>query len=163
MKPGKLLAAAAVLILACALPGVAFSQALRSAIVGTWMLTSVADRYDSGQSVNHWGTVRGNLTFDAGGRFSQIIIGEPQPALKSPDPRKPDAPVVAYYGTYTVNENTKTVSLTLEAASWSPRVGSGQSVVIDIQGDAMTLVGSPRQDQVGTFRPHLELKRAPRL
>ena len=59
-------------------------EALRSAIVGTWVLTSVADRYDSGQSVNHWGTVKGTLMFDAGGRFSQIIIGEAQPALKSP-------------------------------------------------------------------------------
>jgi hypothetical protein len=38
-------------------------------------------------------------------------------------------------------------------------IGSG----VEINGDAMTLVGSARQDQVGTFRPRVELKRAPAL
>ena len=153
----------AALGLAGALPEAAFGQSLKTAIVGTWVLTAVADQYDSGESVNNWGTAKGNLTFNPGGRFSQIIIGDAQPALKSPDPRKPDAPVVAYYGTYSVNDATKTVSLNIEAASWSARVGTGQSLVVEIKGDTMNLVGSPRKDQRGTFRPRLELKRASSL
>lgn len=150
----------AMLGLACALPGMVCAQSLKSAIVGTWALTAVVDQYEGGEKVNNWGTAKGSLAFDAAGRFSQIIVGDVQPALKSPDPRKPDAPVVAYYGTYRVDEATKTVSLNLDAASWSPRAGTSQSVVVDLKGDVMSIVGSPRKDQRGTFRPRLELKRA---
>jgi hypothetical protein len=163
MNPGNQVRVLALAGLVCALPGLAFGQSLKSALVGTWLVTSVADQYDSGQKMNHWGTVRGNLSFDAGGRFSQIIIGDTQATLKSPDPRKPDAPVVAYYGTYAVNEAAKTVSFTIEAASWSARAGTTNTGNIEINGDVMTLIGSARQDQMGTFRPRLELKRAPRL
>jgi len=149
--------------LAFALPAAAMAQSLASAIVGSWAVTTVADQYDNGKSINNWGTVKGNLSFDGNGRFTQILVGDVQSALKGPDPRKPDAPVVAYYGTYTVNEGTKTVSFNIEAAAWSPRAGATNTSNVEIKGDVMTLVGSARQDQVGTFRPRLELKRVPRL
>ena len=118
---------------------------------------TVVDQYDSGQKVNNWGTAKGNLFFAPNGRFGQIIIGDAQPSMKTPDPRKPDAPVVAYYGSYTVDEGSKTVSFVIEAASYSARVGV--PATSSVEGDTMTLIGSPRQDQVGTFRPRLELKR----
>src|SRR5438874_7307368 len=76
------------------LPGLATAQ--QTSLVGSWSVAAVVDQYESGKRINNWGTVKGNISFDAGGRFSQIIIGDAQPALKSADPRKPDAPVVAY-------------------------------------------------------------------
>jgi hypothetical protein len=79
--------------------------------------------------------------------------------MKTADPRKPDAPVVAYYGSYTVNESNNTVSFVVEAASYSPRVGGPVTSTVELKGDTMTIVSSPRKDQVGTFRPRLELKR----
>jgi Lipocalin-like domain len=143
------------------LPSIADSQqkSLKDAVVGSWSLTSVLDQYESGKRINHWGAVKGNITFDADGRFSQIIVGDAQPAMRTPDPRKPDAPVVAYYGSYTVNEGN-TVSFKIEGASYSARVGAPFTSTVEINGDAMTLIGSPRKDQVGTFTPRLELKRA---
>jgi hypothetical protein len=143
-------------------PGIAAAQqmSLKDTVVGSWSITSVMDQYESGKKLNNWGAVKGNLSFDAAGRFSQIIIGEAQPAIKTGDPRKPDAPVVAYYGSYTVNEGTKTISFKLDAASYSPRVGTPITSTVAIDGEAMTLVGSPRKDQEGTFTPRLELKRA---
>ena len=140
------------------LPGLATAQ--QTSLVGSWSVAAVVDQYESGKRINNWGTVKGNISFEAGGRFSQIIIGDAQPALKSADPRKPDAPVVAYYGSYTVNEAGKTISFKLEAASYSPRVGMPITSSFTIDGDSMTLVGSPRKDQEGTFTPRLELKRA---
>jgi hypothetical protein len=160
MKPWNMLRILAILALASALPGSALAQSLKAAIVGSWSVMSVVDQYDSGQKVNNWGTVKGNLYFDAGGRFGQIIVGDAQPALKTPDPRKPDAPLVAYYGSYTVNEASKTVSFNIEAASYSARVGAPFTSTLEVKGQSITLVGSPRKDQVGTFRPVLELKRA---
>lgn len=145
-----------------ALPGIAFSQgkSLRDSIIGSWLVTSVVDQYESGRKINNWGEVRGNFNFDPSGRFSQIIIGDPQAAIKTADPRKPDAPVVAFYGSYTVNEANKTVSLKLEGASYSARVGTPMTSTVAINGDVMSLLGSARKDQEGTFTPLVELKRA---
>lgn len=159
MKAKNLLRMFAMLALASAFPGLALSQALKSAIVGTWSVASVVDQYDSGQKVNNWGTAKGNFFFAPNGRFGQIIIGDAQPAMKTADPRKPDAPVVAYYGSYTVSEGNNTVSFVVEGASYSPRVGGPVTSTVELKGDTMTIVSSPRKDQVGTFRPRLELKR----
>jgi len=144
------------------LPGIAVSQqkSIKDTIVGSWSITSVVDQYESGKKINNWGAVKGNISFDRAGRFNQIIIGDAQPAMKTPDPRKPDAPVVAYYGSYSVNEGNKTITTKLDAASYSPRAGTELTLTVAIKGDTLSLVGSPRKDQEGTFTPHLELKRA---
>jgi hypothetical protein len=145
------------------LPGSAVSQQkpLKDAIVGSWSITSVFDQYENGKKNNPWGAVKSQFVFDGAGRYTQIIIGEAQPAMKTANPRKPDAPVVAQYGSYTVNESNKTIAMKTDGAAYSPRAGTqGTYTVVAINGDTMSLVGSPRKDQIGTFSPHLELKRA---
>jgi len=146
------------------LPGIAVSQQkpLKDAIVGSWTITSVVDQYENGKKKNPWGAgLKSNFAYDGAGRFSQMIIGEPQPAMKTADTRKPDALMVAYYGSYTVNEATKTIAMKIDGHSYSPRAGTQQTwTVAAIKGDTLSLVGSPRKDQEGTFSPHLELKRA---
>lgn len=144
------------------LPGIAVSQqkSLKDTIIGSWSITSVVDQYESGKKIDNWGAVKGNISFDGTGRFTQVIIGDAQPAMKTPDPRKPDAPVVAYYGSYTVNEGNKTITFKVDAASYSPRAASELTATVAIKGDTLSLVASPRKDQEGTFTPRLELKRA---
>ena len=146
------------------LPGIAIAQqkSLKDAIVGSWLITSIFDQYENGKKSNPWGAgLKGTLVFDGAGRSTQIIIGEAQPAMKTPDVRKPDALTVAYYGSYTVNEGAKTVAVKIDAAAYSGRTGTQVSwTVVAISGDTMSLVGSPRKDQEGSFSPHLELKRA---
>jgi hypothetical protein len=164
MNRRSLISFSAVLASGLALsPGIAVSQqkSLKDNIVGSWSLTAAVDQYESGKKLNNWGEViKGSMSFDAAGRFSQIIIGEAQPAMKTPDPRKPDAPVVAYFGSYTVNEDGKTISVKIDAASYSARARTQFTSTVTVNGDTMTFVGSPRKDQEGTFSPHLELKRA---
>ena len=80
--------------------------------------------------------------------------------MKTPDPREPDAPIVAYYGSYTVNEGNKAIAAKVDAGSYSPRAGSEQNWTVETKGDTLTLVGTPRKDQEGTFTPRVELKRA---
>ena len=152
-----------VLFAVAAAPCMALAQSLKSAIVGSWLVTSVVDRYDNGEQINNWGRPKGNMSFDAAGRFSQIIIGDAEPALKSADPRRPDAPVVAYYGTYTVNEASSSVTFHLEAAAFSPRAGATFTSTVEMKGGTMKIFSSGRKDQRGAFRPEVELKRAPAL
>ena len=159
----RFLSALVVMVLGLAvLPGDAISQqkSLKDTIVGSWLIASVFEQHENGKKTNPWGAgMKGTLMFDGAGRFVQIIIGEAQSALKSADPRKPDALTVAYYGSYTVDEATKRIVMKIDGAAYSPRAGTQQSNTVTIKGDTVILVGSPRKDQEGTFSPHLELKR----
>ena len=153
----------ALLFVGVALSSVAVAQqkSLKDAIVGSWLITSVFDQYENGKKNNPWGAgVKGTFVFDGVGRFAQLIIGEPQPAMKTPDPRKPDALVVAYYGSYTVDEGKKTIVQKVDGGSYSARAGTQQSYTVTLKGDTASLVGSSRKDQEGAFSPHIELKRA---
>ena len=144
-----------------AVNAVAQQKTLKETIVGTWSVASVSDHYEDGKKINPWGAgMSGNLTFDNSGHFSQILIGEQQPAMKSNDPRRADALAIAYFGSYTVNEADKVVSVKVEHATNSSRNGADQKWTVTISADALSLVGSPRKDDKGTFSPHLEVKRA---
>ncbi len=132
----------------------------KEAIIGPWLITAVYDEYQNGEKKDNWGgPVTGQITFGRSGRFTQIIVGPPVASMKTNDPRKPDAPVVAYYGSYTVDETGKKVIGKIEAASFSARANTETVWSVQGSGDALTLIGSPRQDQYGTFSPKLEVKR----
>jgi len=140
--------------------GSAQDKSFKDSIVGAWIITSVSDNYDNGQKRDNWGgVVGGQITFGRTGRFTQIIIGPQMTAMKSDDPRKPDAMIVAYYGTYTVDEAKKTITGKVERASYSARAGSTQIWTVQGNGDKLTFLGSERKDQHGTFKPTLEVKR----
>ena len=79
--------------------------------------------------------------------------------MKTDDPRTLDALVVAYYGSYTVDEAGKKINGKIAGASYSPRVNMDTTWTVQGSGDKLTLVGSPRKDQHGTFSPKLEVKR----
>lgn len=141
--------------------GIAFGQqkSLQEALVGTWVYTSVHDVYEDGKRNNPWGATRGTVVFDNTGRVTSILIGDVQPAMTGSDPRKPDAFVMAYFGTYSVNEGAKSVVTKIDAASNSARTGAQFTSSIEMAGDTMTMIGGARKDQNGTFAPRVELRR----
>jgi len=150
--------------LAAALSGSAVGQqkSLKDQLLGTWIFASVYDEYEDGKKVHTFGEKpRGQWTFGADGRFSEILAGEPREDLKGSDPRRPDAFMVAWYGTYTVNETDKTVTWKPEGGGYSPRFGTPSSIKItNVTADKLSYIGSPRKDHLGTFVPHAELTRA---
>jgi hypothetical protein len=135
-------------------------KSFQETIAGAWIVTSLYDEYENGEKKDNWGgPVKGQLTFGRSGRFTNILIGPAIPAMKGEDPRKPDALIVAFYGTYSVDEGGKKIMTQLETASFSPRANSDLSWTVEGSGDKLTLVGSPRKDQHGTFKPKLEVRR----
>jgi len=135
-------------------------KSFKEAITGAWIVTSVFDQYENGDKKDNWGgKVSGQLTFGRTGRFSQILVGPLVAAMKTDDPRKPDAMTVAYYGTYSVDEAGKKINTKIEAATFSPRAKTDTAWTVKGSGDKLTLVGSPRKDQHGTFTPVLEVTR----
>jgi hypothetical protein len=143
-------------------PEAAFAQqkTLKEAIVGTWTLTSVYDQYEDGKKSEPWGSgVTGHYVFGGDGSYTQLIIGDTRPDMKSDDPRRPDGFVVARLGRYTVDEAKKTVSVKVERAANSSRNGAVITQTFSINGDTASVVGSLREDKHGTFFPHSELRR----
>jgi Lipocalin-like domain len=157
----RILALGITLCIACVTGASAQNKSFKDALTGTWIIVSVFDQDEKGEKHNPWGNgIKGALMFDGKGRFAQIIIGERQAGLKSADPRKPDAPVLAYFGTYTVDETGTKVSVKLDQATNSIRNGASQSWTISGTGDKMTFVGSSRKNEKGTFSPHIDTIRA---
>ena len=156
----------ALLALGVALIGGASAQqeTVKDAIVGTWSITSIYDLFEGGKKFNPWGTgVKGSLTFVSNGRYTQMIIGEMDPAMKTPDTRRADAFSMAAVGTYTVNETDKHVIVRFERATNSIRNGAEQIWAVTFSGDTLTLAATtPRtnvKDPQAKFLPHLELRR----
>ena len=135
-------------------------KSLKDTITGAWIVTSVFDEYANGEKKDNWGgPVKGQITFGRSGRFTQILVGPTVASMKSDDPRKPDAFTVAYYGTYSVDEAGKKIVAKIEGASFSPRSNTDTGWTVQGSGDKLTLIGTPRKDQHGTFIPKLEVKR----
>ena len=133
---------------------------LAESIAGAWIVVSVFDEYANGEKKDNWGgPVKGQITFGRSGRFSQILVGPATASMKGDDPRKPDALTVAYYGTYSVDEAGKKINTKIETAAYSARSNTSASWTVEGSGDTLTLIGSPRKDQHGTFSPKLTVKR----
>jgi hypothetical protein len=144
------------------LVGGAFAQqnSLKDQIAGSWVVQSAADKYQDGHSGDPWGkNMKGMITFDKAGNFSEILIGQADPKMKTSDPRKPDALAVSYFGTYEVSGNNS-ISMKIKGASFSARENSDQTLTVSGTGDTLTLVGSKRTDQHGEFSPTFQVKRA---
>ncbi|MFL6305018.1 MAG: lipocalin-like domain-containing protein [Xanthobacteraceae bacterium] len=152
------------MVLGIALAGtsqvLAQEKSFKDAIIGAWIVTSVFDEYQNGEKKDNWGgQVQGQLTFGRTGRFTQILVGPAVSSMKTDDPRKPDAMTVSYYGTYSVDESGKKINAKIEAASYSARANTDTNWTVQGSGDKLTLVGSQRKDQHGTFTPKLEVRR----
>jgi hypothetical protein len=142
-------------IAACLLTSKATAQQalLKDQLIGTWSLVAASDVYENGRSVDDWGpTVKGAISYDANGRFSWIIIGE-KAISKSGSPRVADRMAIAYIGSYSVDEATKTVTYKIERGSNSQLDGLSRKASIIIQGNGMKQIATPIITPKGTITP----------
>ena len=118
--------------------GVAQGKSLKDQLVGTWIYVSSTGRRDDGSSVDR-PDARGAVTYTADGRFHFITVRTSVPKYASNDPSRPSpeeamavaSGVVAYTGTYTVDESTKTAHLNIETSSVPNFVGAPDQRRID--------------------------------
>jgi hypothetical protein len=134
------LSTTAALVLAL-LPGSAFSQqkSLKDQLVGTWSLTAWEQTYKDGHKDQAFGAnPKGVQTFEPNGRFTLVFLKPDLPKVASNDRVKPTPEeamaiakgAIAYYGTYTVDEGSKTVTLDLEGTTFSNQNGVPQKRVV---------------------------------
>jgi hypothetical protein len=160
------LTALAFLCLGIALPpsdALGQQKTLKELVVGTWLLDSVYDQSQDGVKHDTWGPgVKGMVMFDGTGRFSFQIIAADRSKSASDNPLNPVGRVIAYFGTYTVDEGAKTLPYHLERATFPQWDGIDRTANITITTEnQLNQISAPVPNpSFGTTVPHLNFKRA---
>ena len=112
-----------------ALSGAAFAQkSAKEQIVGAWTLVSVASATDDGKKGEPFGTSpKGVIIFSSDGHFSLFQSRAEIPKIAANDRAKATADeaqaivasTIAYYGTYSIDENSKVMTVKLEASTFA--------------------------------------------
>jgi hypothetical protein len=123
------------------LPGNAIAQqkTLKEQLVGTWTLVSWEQTTKDGGKQQDFGTnPKGVASFDGNGRFFVMFARPDLPKIASPErtkvtPQEAQAinvGSIAYFGTYTMDEPSKTVSLKIESSTYPNQLGTETKRVI---------------------------------
>jgi hypothetical protein len=154
------LIAVATIVALAALPAVAQQKSLKEQVIGTWHIVSVEEVYPDGRKETPWGpNMKGAVSFDPHGQVLLMIIGGdlPNPAGK---PQEAARQVVAYFGTYSVDEGAKTITYTAERATIPAFDGLARKATVTVSGDELRQSSAPVPGPQGTFTPQLVMKRA---
>jgi hypothetical protein len=121
-------------------------KSLKDELVGTWTYVSSTGKRDDGSSVPR-PSLQGAVTYTADGHFHFITTRTDVPKYASNDPNRPSpeeamaiaSGVVAYTGTYTVDENSKTVHANVETSTFPNLVGAPNQrrIITSINADEM--------------------------
>jgi Lipocalin-like domain len=140
----------AIMILgATLLPATGFAQTstLKDRLVGAWTLVSEVDVQSDGRRIEGFGPKPlGTYMFDAGGHFVQMLLRADLPKYANrlqgtPEQEKAVAQgLVAYYGTYTVNEADKVILVHIVGGSFAMLSGTdGKRIITSLTSDEMKL------------------------
>lgn len=137
------------LLMLSALPFGAFAQgsSLKDQLVGTWIYVSSTGRREDGSEIQR-PSLQGAVTYVADGRFHFITTRTDLPRYASNDPSRPSpeeamtvaSGSIAYTGTYTVDEASRTIHANIETSTFP------------------NLVGAPNQRRIVTFISATEMK-----
>ena len=129
---------------------VAQEKTLKEKVIGTWILTSITSTKDGADIPQP--DLQGVLTYTADGYFHFVSMRKDLPKIAANDRTKPTpeeamavaSGALAYTGSYTVDEKTKTIHPTVMMATFPNMVGTNQQrVVTAISADEMTFT-NPR-------------------
>jgi Lipocalin-like domain len=114
-------------------------KSLKEQLVGTWTLVSSDQVRPDGSRLKQFGAnPKGINVFDANGRFFVMIASADNSQIAARDSAKANseeiggliAESIAYYGTYTVNDEVKVISLHLDASTFPNQIGTDQKRAI---------------------------------
>ena len=126
-------------------PGAAVAQqkSIKDQIIGTWLLVSwIQTRADGSKNLRFGDNPKGINTFSADGHFSLVQMRADLPKISSGDPLKPTPEeavaivqgAIAYFGTYTVDEASRTLNVDIAGTTLVNQLGIVQKRNIDSIG-----------------------------
>ena len=119
-------------------------------LVGSWKLISFHSQDSSGQKAYPFGRdAQGRITYEPDGRMAVQLMNPSRPGFASDDPlvtseaevRAAFGGYTAYYGTYSVNPDDRTIVHHIEAALLPNWVGTDQQRHFEFDGKYLTLKG----------------------
>lgn len=128
---------------------VAQPKALKDQLVGTWTLVSAVNIGPDGTKLDPYrGQATGVLMFDGTGHFSWQIIRSDIPKLASNNRNEGTADefkavaqgVLSYFGTYSLDDSGKTLTIHIENSSFPNFSGTNQKRSMALTGDELTLI-----------------------
>jgi hypothetical protein len=170
MQKSSVLSILIVLPLA-ALPAIAQqpTKTLAEQLVGTWDLVATDSERADGTRFGAFGpNPSGRYMLDADGRFSYMIYGSNRPKFSSNNRLEGTADeyksavqgAIAFYGTYTVDERTHTVTWHVVRCTFPNWEGSDRKSVVTLDGDDLSYTADPIPSAAGPYVPHVSWKRA---
>jgi Lipocalin-like domain len=145
---------------------IAQQKSLKEQLVGTWTLVSSDQVRPDGSKLKQFGdNPKGINVFDANGRFFVMVASADNLQIasnwRSQTKSEADGLIVesiAYYGTYTVNEEVSVISLHLDASTFPNQIGTDQKrTITSLTADELKY-SSPAA--ISGVRVHQEWKRA---
>ena len=139
--------------------GTAQEKSLKDQLVGTWVYdSSTVTRADGTKSDRP--NLKGMVIYTPEGRFMFINVGTDTPRIASNDRARatPEeamsvlSKTVAYYGTYTIDEPSKTIVPKVEGSTFANLIGGPEQkrVITAISADEMRFI-NPRTPAGETF------------
>jgi hypothetical protein len=138
------------------LPGSAISQqkTLKEQLVGTWTFVSSVNTRPDGSKFDAWGAnPKGATIYDANGHYAFMIMRSDLPKVADRSKTTPEQGKsiaegsIAYYGTYMVDEPSKTVTLHVDGSTFSAFNGTDQKRIIkSITADEMNTMNPATSD-----------------
>ena len=132
--------------------GVSQPKSLKDQLVGTWTLTAWEQTRPDGSKLQRFGTnPKGIHVFDANGRTYILFSRADLPKIASNNPSTPTPEEakgivdgsIAYYGTYTVDEGSKVITVKVEAGTFANQVGVDQKrIVTSVGADELKMVNT---------------------
>jgi hypothetical protein len=150
--------ATSVLIFAVFLPKEVAAQTTAKDLVGTWTLVSITLEKD-GKKVDFYGpNPQGRATYDGSGRVSVIVTRSDLPKFVSNNreagtPEEKKAIVqgsIAYFGTYSVSETDKTLTVHFEDSTFPNWNGIDQKRSFNISGDELKITNPTSSTGTGS-------------
>ena len=124
-------------------------QTARSAkeqLVGSWTLISLTAGEGADQTLPYGPNPKGSMMADTNGRFMITVVRSDLPNFASNNrmrgtPDENNSVVqgsIAYYGTYTIDEATRVITVNVEGSTFPNFTGGTQTRILSFEGDEVT-------------------------
>jgi hypothetical protein len=140
----------------------AWGQSLQSQLEGTWKITAEYAQYTDGHKRSINGTnPQGIAEFTPSGTMIFMLMDGERSAKPETAPFDPVGPAIAFFATYTVDEQKKTYTFHIQQCTFPQWNGVDRtSTVTDITPTNFKIVAATIHDPAGgDFQPHIEFER----
>jgi hypothetical protein len=129
-------------------------------LIGSWILVSLTSGEGAPQSLPYGPDPQGTMMVDANGRFSIAVVRSDLPEFASnnrmtgtPEENKAVVQgVIAYFGTYTIEEATHVLTVHVEGSTFPNFAGGTQTRILSFNGEDEVTYFNPTPSMGGTAK-----------